>query len=176
MHAWRAPCKCKHGHDAHDPVTGKCNECANCRVFEPNYACIGCDGRGDQHETVFETESERVIFDEADAAVEDVRLDDTVVGDNPVEFRAFMEAEALLQGGYRAEALALRDGLVAGTDGPNQVDVLEFSAGTGRGHAVVDVVSPNDATPAERRQRAIERQLAEEQGVVVPSRTWHTKL
>ena len=61
VHAWRAPCKCKHGHDAHDPVTLKCNECANCRVFEPNFVCIGCDGRGDQHETVFETESERVM-------------------------------------------------------------------------------------------------------------------
>jgi hypothetical protein len=61
VHAWRAPCKCKCGHDQHDPVTTKCTGCGNCRVFEPNYACIGCDGRGDQHETVFETESERVI-------------------------------------------------------------------------------------------------------------------
>lgn len=61
VHLWRAPCKCKHGHDAHDPVTLKCNECSNCARFEPNYVCIGCDGRGDQHETVFETESERVM-------------------------------------------------------------------------------------------------------------------
>ena len=61
VHAWRAPCKCKHGHDAHDPVTRKCNECGNCRVFDANFACIGCDGKGDAHETVFETESERVM-------------------------------------------------------------------------------------------------------------------
>jgi len=61
VHLWRAPCRCGHGHDAHDPVTFKCKECANCRVFTPNYACLGCDGRGDQHETVFETESERVL-------------------------------------------------------------------------------------------------------------------
>ena len=61
VHLWRAPCKCNHGHDQHDPITLKCNACTNCRVFEPNYCCIGCDGRGDQHETVFETESERVM-------------------------------------------------------------------------------------------------------------------
>ena len=61
VHAWRAPCKCKCGHDQHDPVTRKCNGCNNCRFYEPNYCCIGCDGRGDQHETVFETESERVM-------------------------------------------------------------------------------------------------------------------
>ena len=61
VHAWRAPCKCKHGHDQHDPVTKKCNACQNCRVFTPDFCCIGCDGRGDEHETVFETESERVL-------------------------------------------------------------------------------------------------------------------
>ena len=61
VHLWRAPCKCKCGHDQHDPVSLKCNGCTNCRMFEPNFACIGCDGRGDQHETVFETESERVM-------------------------------------------------------------------------------------------------------------------
>ena len=61
VHAWRAPCKCNHGHDCHDPVTMRCTKCANCARFEPNYACIGCDGRGDAHETVFETESERVL-------------------------------------------------------------------------------------------------------------------
>ena len=61
VHAWRAPCKCNHGHDKHDPVSLKCTECGNCRVFTPNFVCIGCDGRGDQHETVFETESERVM-------------------------------------------------------------------------------------------------------------------
>ena len=61
VHAWRAPCKCNHGHDKHDPVSLKCTACGNCRVFTPNFVCIGCDGRGDQHETVFETESERVM-------------------------------------------------------------------------------------------------------------------
>lgn len=61
VHAWRAPCKCNHGHDVHDPITGKCTACDNCRVFTPNYVCIGCDGRGDEHETVFETESERLM-------------------------------------------------------------------------------------------------------------------
>ena len=61
VHLWRAPCKCNCGHDKHDPVTHKCNGCGNCRVFTPNYVCIGCDGRGDQHETIFETESERVM-------------------------------------------------------------------------------------------------------------------
>jgi hypothetical protein len=29
VHAWRAPCKCNHGHDVHDPITGKCTACDN---------------------------------------------------------------------------------------------------------------------------------------------------
>ena len=57
VHAWRAPCRCGHGHDAHDPVTMRCTQCANCVQFEANFACIGCDGRGDQHETVGKAEA-----------------------------------------------------------------------------------------------------------------------
>ena len=41
-----------------------------------------------------------------------------------------MESEALLQGGYRAEALAARDGLDP-DENPSNLDVLEFSAGVG---------------------------------------------
>ncbi len=106
------------------------------------------------------TASERAIFDAAGVAVADVRLDDALSSanmENPVEFSAFLESEALLSGGYRAEALAARDGVDIDSGGPNQVDVLEFNAGVGRGHAVVDILSPNDATPAERTQRAINK-------------------
>ena len=47
VHAWRAPCKCGHGHDAHDPVTSTCTACTNGGQSTPNYVCIGGAGRGD---------------------------------------------------------------------------------------------------------------------------------
>eukprot|EP00965_Chrysotila_dentata_P226651 6195543-Pleurochrysis_carterae.AAC.2 len=58
VRAWRAPCKCKHGHDAHDPRTRRCHGCA-CASFVSDYVCIGCDGAQEEHETVLEVESER---------------------------------------------------------------------------------------------------------------------
>ena len=43
VHTWRAPCRCKHGHDAHDPLTRRCTLCA-CPGFTSAYCCVGCDG------------------------------------------------------------------------------------------------------------------------------------
>lgn len=43
VHSWRAPCRCKHGHDAHDPSTRRCRVCA-CSCFVSDYRCLGCDG------------------------------------------------------------------------------------------------------------------------------------
>ena len=43
VHSWRAPCRCKHGHDSHDPVTRRCRMCA-CSCFVSDYRCLGCDG------------------------------------------------------------------------------------------------------------------------------------
>ena len=56
---WRAPCKCQHGHDEHDPVTRRCKS-SGCKAFDSAYQCIGCDGKQCDHTTVFELEAERV--------------------------------------------------------------------------------------------------------------------
>ena len=58
VRAWRAPCRCKHGHDAHDPVTRRCTLCG-CSCFKSAYACLGCDRGQEEHETCFELASER---------------------------------------------------------------------------------------------------------------------
>lgn len=58
VRAWRAPCACKHGHDAHDPQTRRCRSCA-CVLFRSQYACLGCDGAQEEHETYFELRTER---------------------------------------------------------------------------------------------------------------------
>lgn len=58
VRTWRAPCHCKHGHDSHDPCTRSCRLCA-CGLFRSNYACLGCDGPQEQHETCFELAVER---------------------------------------------------------------------------------------------------------------------
>ena len=59
VRAWRAPCKCQQGHDVHYPKTRAC-KASGCRAFDSAYQCIGCDGKQEEHETVFELESERV--------------------------------------------------------------------------------------------------------------------
>lgn len=59
VRAWRAPCKCQHGHDMHDPRTLSCKACS-CKIFDSAYMCIGCDAKQAEHFTVFELESERV--------------------------------------------------------------------------------------------------------------------
>ena len=59
VRTWRAPCRCQHGHDSHDPRTHSCRSCS-CRVFDSAYQCIGCDGKQAEHSTVFELEGERV--------------------------------------------------------------------------------------------------------------------
>lgn len=59
VHAWRAPCRCKHTHTEHDPVTRRCRVCA-CTCFRSAYACIGCERGQEGHETVFELQAERV--------------------------------------------------------------------------------------------------------------------
>ena len=58
---WRAKCKCDHGHDSHQPnVSSKCNKCA-CFEFKPDFACVGCDGSWDDHETLYEFENQRIV-------------------------------------------------------------------------------------------------------------------
>ena len=54
---WRAKCKCKLPHDQHSPLppyTAK-----GCQGFYSDFACISCDCRWEDHETLFEFEDER---------------------------------------------------------------------------------------------------------------------
>ncbi len=58
VRTWRAPCKCGHGHDAHDPASRRCRRCG-CGAFVSDFCCLSCDGSAEEHETVFELASER---------------------------------------------------------------------------------------------------------------------
>ena len=58
VHTWRAKCRCGHPHDAHDPRTMSCKHCS-CSHFSSNFCCVTCDGRYEDHETVFESAAER---------------------------------------------------------------------------------------------------------------------
>ncbi|KAG2435131.1 hypothetical protein HXX76_007216 [Chlamydomonas incerta] len=58
VHTWRAKCRCGHGHDEHDPHTRRCR--CGCPVFTSNFACLACDLKWEDHETVFETLRERL--------------------------------------------------------------------------------------------------------------------
>ncbi|XP_071964852.1 protein FAM221B-like [Antedon mediterranea] len=58
---WRAKCRCKHTHEEH-----KCTGMRHCKIrgcgcgaFNSNFLCAACDKHWEQHETVFEGESER---------------------------------------------------------------------------------------------------------------------
>eukprot|EP01067_Filipodium_phascolosomae_P000308 Filipodium_phascolosomae@DN1250_c0_g1_i2.p1 len=56
---WRAKCKCKHSHEEHRPNRPyRCTQCG-CQDFYSAFLCIGCDKHWEDHETLFETESER---------------------------------------------------------------------------------------------------------------------
>jgi hypothetical protein len=59
--AWRPKCRCGHTSDAHrGGARGarKCRSCA-CYTFEGDWACLVCDGRHEDHETVAESGGER---------------------------------------------------------------------------------------------------------------------
>ena len=57
---WKAKCKCGHGHDVHSPNgPQKCKKCG-CFDFYSDFACISCDGRWEDHETIYEFEHDRL--------------------------------------------------------------------------------------------------------------------
>ena len=60
MSEWRAKCKCGHGHDQHKPNSLKCRTCS-CFKFYCDFACISCDCRWEDHETIFEFEHDRMM-------------------------------------------------------------------------------------------------------------------
>jgi len=50
---WRPLCRCKHPHAVHDPVKTRCKECP-CGKFVSNFLCLGCDGKWEEHVTLYE--------------------------------------------------------------------------------------------------------------------------
>eukprot|EP00798_Chlamydomonas_sp_ICE-L_P002129 gene2129-18175_t len=59
VHTWRAKCRCGHGHDEHDANSRRCK--CGCGMFTSNFACVVCDLKWEDHETVFETGRERAM-------------------------------------------------------------------------------------------------------------------
>ncbi|XP_033106457.1 protein FAM221B-like, partial [Anneissia japonica] len=58
---WRAKCRCKHTHEEH-----RCNGMRHCKTrgcscsaFNSNFLCAACDKHWEEHETLFEGETER---------------------------------------------------------------------------------------------------------------------
>eukprot|EP00742_Colponemidia_sp_Colp-10_P008932 GILJ01009706.1.p1 GENE.GILJ01009706.1~~GILJ01009706.1.p1 ORF type:complete len:336 (+),score=3.11 GILJ01009706.1:101-1009(+) len=57
---YRAKCNCKHTHEEHDPNGAhRCRSC-RCPSFASNFLCVSCECHYEDHETVFETEEERI--------------------------------------------------------------------------------------------------------------------
>jgi hypothetical protein len=59
INTWRASCICKHTHEEHSAVAPfKCKSCS-CFDFQSDFACISCDKKFEEHETLYELEKER---------------------------------------------------------------------------------------------------------------------
>lgn len=57
INVWRAKCKCGHGHDAHNANTMGCP--GGMGKFQSAWMCITCDGKWEDHESLWESEEER---------------------------------------------------------------------------------------------------------------------
>eukprot|EP00760_Papus_ankaliazontas_P028396 PhM_4_TR3678/c0_g1_i1/m.20184 len=57
---WAAKCRCGHGHDAHAPGGSHSCRACRCMAFDSHFLCVVCDKHWEEHETVFESEAERV--------------------------------------------------------------------------------------------------------------------
>lgn len=57
---WRAKCKCDNGHDLHTPNYPRTMKKGGCSGFWSDFACISCDGRWEDHETIYEFEHDRL--------------------------------------------------------------------------------------------------------------------
>ena len=61
INTWGAPCICKHSHLEHTPTPPyRCNTC-QCANFISDFACLSCDRKFEDHETIYETEKERKL-------------------------------------------------------------------------------------------------------------------
>lgn len=64
VQAWRAKCRCGHGHDEHHPWTRRCAAAAcgggcGCGTFSSAFCCVVCEAPWEAHETVAQDERER---------------------------------------------------------------------------------------------------------------------
>ncbi|CAL1153310.1 unnamed protein product [Cladocopium goreaui] len=58
---WRPKCKCQHSHEEHDPNTLSCR-CCGCHSFSSAWECITCEGKWEDHESLWENEEERRLL------------------------------------------------------------------------------------------------------------------
>jgi len=56
---WQAKCKCLHGHEDHDPNRLSCRAGCSCPTFQSAWLCTCCEGKWEDHESLWETEAER---------------------------------------------------------------------------------------------------------------------
>lgn len=61
VRVWRAKCKCSHSHEDHDPNRLSCRECG-CHAFQSAWLCTCCEGKWEDHESLWETEQERAML------------------------------------------------------------------------------------------------------------------
>lgn len=60
INTWGASCTCSHTHMEHKPDRPHgCKKCS-CYSFTSDFACISCNQKFEEHETIYEKESERV--------------------------------------------------------------------------------------------------------------------
>eukprot|EP01006_Ploeotia_vitrea_P059789 TRINITY_DN74788_c0_g1_i1.p1 TRINITY_DN74788_c0_g1~~TRINITY_DN74788_c0_g1_i1.p1 ORF type:complete len:392 (+),score=53.20 TRINITY_DN74788_c0_g1_i1:31-1206(+) len=60
IRTWAPKCRCNHTHKEHRPDSLKCTACT-CHHFNSNFLCMVCDKHWEEHETLFETEQDRVM-------------------------------------------------------------------------------------------------------------------
>lgn len=58
---WRPKCKCQHSHEEHDPNTLSCR-CCGCHSFSSAWECVTCEGKWEDHESLWENEEERRLL------------------------------------------------------------------------------------------------------------------
>ena len=128
---WRAACRCKHGHDAHDPSPARGRRCltpgCGCCGFTSAFACVACDRRWEEHETRQETEADR-------------RREGRPVGEDFLPLAAAPDIHGLVFGPRHAGASAAGQGQAAMGRHLGEGDTLAALArggglGQGRGEA-----------------------------------------
>ena len=84
INTWGAPCQCGLSHMEHDANRPHRSKASSCGGFISNFACISCDKKWEEHETIYEKENERV------AERKSIREDYMPLASNPETQRAAM--------------------------------------------------------------------------------------